>query len=196
MKGWHWLNEEQELRDGRPAPADGEWLEHEGELRMCKEGLHWSKRVLDSLQYAQGPVLCRVETRGETLHESDKSVSRERLILWRVHLPDEVLRGFARQCALDVIHLWDAPDVVREYLGTGDESLRYSAWKSAWPGASAWTGARYSAWASAWDGARASARYSARASAWASAWDGATQKFNRRLTALVIAEAKRQGVYK
>jgi hypothetical protein len=38
-----------------------------------------------------------------------------------------MLREFARWCALQVIHLWDAPDVVRQYLETGDESLRAAA---------------------------------------------------------------------
>jgi len=32
---------------------------------------------------------------------------------------------------LDVIHLWDAPAVVREYLETGDESKRDAAWAAA-----------------------------------------------------------------
>ena len=38
-----------------------------------------------------------------------------------------IFYSFARQCALDVIHLWDAPDVVRRYLETGDESIRAAA---------------------------------------------------------------------
>ncbi len=41
MMGWHWVGET--LRDGRPIPRDGEWLEHEGDLCMCTRGLHWSK---------------------------------------------------------------------------------------------------------------------------------------------------------
>ena len=37
---------------------------------------------------------------------------------------------FARWCADQVLHLWGAPDVVREYLRTGDASLRV-AWYAA-----------------------------------------------------------------
>lgn len=31
------------------------------------------------------------------------------------------LHAFARRCALDVIHLWDAPSEIKEYLETGIE---------------------------------------------------------------------------
>ena len=41
-------------------------------------------------------------------------------------LRDE-LRLFARQAALSVSHLWDMPDLVREYLVTGNETLRVEA---------------------------------------------------------------------
>ena len=38
-----------------------------------------------------------------------------------------LLRQFARSCALDVIHLWKPPAVVKEYLETGNEALRAAA---------------------------------------------------------------------
>src|SRR3990167_6716612 len=40
----------------------------------------------------------------------------------------EVLRSFARKCALDVVHLWEAPPVVKRYLRTGDPKLRDADW--------------------------------------------------------------------
>ena len=40
-------------------------------------------------------------------------------------------REFARWCALQVIHLWDCPEIVRLYLETGDESIRAAAWVAA-----------------------------------------------------------------
>jgi hypothetical protein len=68
-------------------------------------------------------------------------------------LPERLLREFARWCALQVIHMWNAPDVVREYLETGNEELR----------AAAGTAAR----AAARDAARTAARAAARDAAWA-----------------------------
>jgi hypothetical protein len=39
----------------------------------------------------------------------------------------EILQEFARWVALQVIDLWDATDIVREFLETGDEDLRIAA---------------------------------------------------------------------
>jgi hypothetical protein len=68
-----------------------------------------------------------------------------------------MLRYFARTQAMSVAHLWDAPDVVAEFLMTGDESIR----------AAARDAARAAARAAAWAAARDAARDAARAAAWA-----------------------------
>ena len=124
MKAWHFVNET--LRDGRPIPPDGEWLVHDGELIMCGSGLHASVRILDALIYAPGNTICRVEVDGEILHDDDKLVAEKRKILWRIE-GEQVLTAFARWCALQVVHLWDAPDVVIKYLTTGNENTRAAA---------------------------------------------------------------------
>jgi hypothetical protein len=121
MKAWHFVSDT--LRDGRPIPADGELLKHEGPLELCASGLHASKNILDALRYAPGVTICRVEVGGEIIRDSDKLVCSERTIVWRVS-GEKILRKFARMCALDVIHLWDAPAIVEQYLQTGDESIR------------------------------------------------------------------------
>jgi hypothetical protein len=63
------------------------------------------------------------------------------LVLRIEWIPEATLREFARWCALQVIDLWEAPDVVRQWLATGDESIR-SAARSA---------AMFAASAAAWD---------------------------------------------
>ena len=138
MKAWHFVRDT--LRNGDPVPADGELLRHDGPLEMCVSGLHASKRLIDALQYAPGNTICRVEV-SNCEHDIDKLVCRERTIIWRVD-GKELLHDFARRCALGVIDKWDPPDVVREYLTTGNESLRASARDSAW------ASLRDSAWAS------------------------------------------------
>jgi len=146
------------LRDGRPVPADGAWLDHDGPLVMCESGLHASLHPFDALSYAPGAVLCLVDVDGDICHESDKLVARRRRIVARIEATS-LLRQFARACAADVLPLWDAPQVVREYLATGDDSLR----------AAAWAAARAAAWDAARDATRATARDAARAAAWAAA---------------------------
>ena len=141
---WHFLAESGLLRDGRESPADGKRLLHRGDLEMCRDGLHASVRPIDALQYAPGPIACRVKCGGRIEHANDKFVCSSRTIIWRADCT-EALRRFARRCALDVIDLWAAPAVMREYLETGDES------KSAAARAAASAAARAAARDAAWD---------------------------------------------
>ena len=166
MRAWHFVNKT--LRDGSQIPSDGEWLHYTGNLVMCESGLHASKDPFDALQYAPGEMLCLVECDGHIIEGNDKLVCSQRKIVARMDAT-EMLRYFARMQALSVVHLWDAPDVVLDYLMTGDESLRDAARAAA--GAAAWDAARAAArdaaWAAAWDAARAAARDAA----WAAARD-------------------------
>jgi len=127
---------------------------------MCERGLHASLHPFDALQYAPGPILCRVEVGGNIVQGDDKLVATRRRIIRRVDATD-LCRAFARRCALDVAHSWECPPVVREYLETGLEKLRAAAW------AAARDAARAAARAAALDAARAAAR----AAAWDSAWE-------------------------
>jgi len=119
------------LRDGRPVPPVGEWLVHDGPVVMCQSGLHASRHPFDALMYAPGRVLCLVDCDEIDAEDVDKLVCRCRRIVARFDATG-ILRAFARRCALDVIDLWDAPQVVRDYLTTGDESLRDAAGNAAY----------------------------------------------------------------
>ena len=132
MKAYHFTGDT--LRDGRPIPAIGEWLEHHGKLEMCKSGLHASPTPWDALQYAPGALLHLVELDGEIISEKDKSVAMRRKIVATIDATD-LLRKFTRTVALKVVHLWEAPQVVLDYLNTGDESLRDAAGDAAWDAA-------------------------------------------------------------
>ena len=147
IRAWHFVGET--LRDGRPIPPDGEWLTHEGSVVMCESGLHASRHPFDALKYAPGETLCLVECDEIVSEDEDKFVCRRRRIVARIDATD-MLRYYARKCALSVAHLWDAPPVVREYLETGDESKRAAARAAAWAaaGAAAWA-ATWAAWAAA-----------------------------------------------
>jgi len=97
------------------------------------------------------------------------------LVLREELLPEAPLREFARWCASQVIDMWEAPDIVKEYLETGNEELRDAAWDAARDAArdaaqdAAQDAAWAAAWAAAWHAAWAAARYAARAAAWAAA---------------------------
>ena len=190
---WHFTADT--LRDGHAIPPIGETLRHEGELSICKSGLHASERMIDALHYSPGPTIHRVRCGGRIVRQDDKLCSSERTILWSHRVSDDLLRGFARQQARSVLHLWDAPEIVKRYLETGDESIRDAAWDAAWAAAwdAAWDAARArdAAWAAAWAAARAAerARDAAWAAAWDAAWAAARAAANTELTRLVLAEA-------
>jgi hypothetical protein len=185
-RGYHFVGAT--LRDGQPIPADGVWLEHDGPVVICESGLHASLCPLDALTYAPGETLCLVdlEELGDSEDHADKVVARRRRIVARVDATP-LLRQFARRCASDVLHLWDAPEVVKQYLATGDEALRAAARDAA--SDAAWAAARDAArdaasaaardaawdaaWAAAWDAAWAAARDAARDAAWDAAWAAA-----------------------
>jgi len=169
---WHFVGET--LRDGRPVPRNGVWLEHEGEIRICHSGLHASRNPFDALQYAPGPILCLVEVDDIKHEETDKLVSRRRKIVARMDAT-KMLRYFSRMQALSVVDKWDAPDVVLDYLMTGSQSLRDAARGAAWDAARG----------SAWDAARGAAWDAARDAVWDAAWDAARDAARNDFTALV-----------
>src|ERR1019366_370637 len=165
------------LRDGRPVPAIGEWLTYEGKVQMCESGLHASADPFDALQYAPGALLHKVVLKSIVEKKDDKVVARSRKIIVTINVT-ELLRRFARLQALGVIHLWDAPTVVKEYLTTGDENLRAAARDAAGDAAraAAWAAegaagaaARGAAGDAAWAAAR-DAAWAAEAAAWSAAW--------------------------
>ena len=184
-----------EIIEGTTHRIDWPWTDRNGMVwagpSACNAGLHGSKKIIDALQYAPGPVVWRVELSGQMDISDDKIAASDRRYLWGYDTND-VLRTFARRCALDVIHLWDAPDVVTRYLKTGDESLRDAAWAAAraavrdaaW--AAAWAAARAAAWDAAWAAAWAAAWDAAWDAAWAAARDAARAKQNNRLTQMIV----------
>ena len=182
---WHFVGET--LRDGSPIPADGEWLEYSGPVVMCESGLHASIDPFDALQYAPGPVLCRVEVDGVVQRHNDKLVCSRRRIVARRDVTD-MLRLFARQCASDVLHLWAAPEIVVRYLATGDESIRDDACAAAWASAAGASAAWSAACAAAGDAACAAAGAAAWNAALAAARAAARAAQRERFNAMVRAE--------
>lgn len=194
---WHFLRADGRLRDGRTAPRDGVVLIHDGPVIPCVAGLHASRHPFDALRYAPGPILCLVRCGGIIVPHGDpedKLACSERTIIARMDFA-EPLRYFARMRALSVVHLWDAPDVVLDYLMSGDEAIRAAARAAAWYAASAAASAaaRYAAWEAAWEAARnaalaaalAAARAAARAAAMADARDDARAAAKTEFAALV-----------
>jgi hypothetical protein len=165
MKAYHFTGST--LLDGAPIPAAGEWLIHTGTIEPCRSGLHASQHPFDALKYAPGSLLHLVEIEGDIQEHGepvDKVVGRRRKILATIDA-GPLLCEFARWCALQVIDLWDAPQIVREYLASGEKSLRAPTLLAAEPLAKLEARA---AWAAAFCAAKPEAIWAAeRAATWA-----------------------------
>jgi hypothetical protein len=166
MEAWHFTNGTK-LRDGRDVPPPGKWLEHEQKLVMCRAGLHASRRLVDALAYAPGATVHRVEISGQILTGGDKVCGERRKILWSFDA-EQVLRDFARFCAWTVLPSWEAPEIVKEWVLTGNEQIRDAARielsKAAWNpiGGAAADVAR--------DAAKRSASSAAKSASWSATW--------------------------
>ncbi len=179
IMAWKFLRADRRLGygDGRMVEV-GVPLEIDGPPVLCARGMHACRRAIQALKYAESAIVARVECGGEIV-EGDDKLTCTQLIPVAIFDATDALRHFARLCALDVIEKWDAPEIVRRYLETGDESIREAARDAGW--AAAWDTARYAAqaaaraagWAAARDAARDAAwdtvRYAARGAGWAAA---------------------------
>lgn len=172
-EGW-WFSAEMKLPHGDDRPiVAGEKLSVKGKLVICKNALHGSFDPFYALKYAPGKLLHKCLFDGSRIEDYDKIGSRYRTVL-ATRDATTMLRQFAREQALGVIHLWNAPEIVREYLATGDESKR----------AAANAAARAAAWDAAWDAANAAAN-----AANAAANAAARKRFNELVNELFATES-------
>ena len=149
---WHFTDGPR-LRDGRPLPAIGETLRHEGEVIACESGLHASARLLDACNYAPGCLLHRVRLGGTIVDHGDKLVASERTILATVDAT-RTLHEFACDAATALL---DAEEAAGRTVDP--RSRRAIEVKRLWLEgkatdqelAAAWDAARDAAWVAAWD---------------------------------------------
>jgi hypothetical protein len=118
------------------------------------------------------------------------------VVLHKKCIKPAIIDAFARWCALSVAHLWDMPDVVRQFLETGDETLRDAAGAAAAAAArtevryaagdAAWSAARVAATAAAWDAAWSAARAAAWSVAWYAAWSAQVVQLREMLNSEAV----------
>ncbi len=184
IKAWYFAPENGRLSYGDNREI-GEGITHEieGTPILCKHGLHASKRVLDALQYATSPILWQVELSGGIVKGNDKIVGTSRTYIKMIDTTDILLK-FSRLCALDVVHLWDAPDAVISFLKTGKSEFRESAYAAACA-ATDGVGAAYAAACAATNDAAATDVVYAAACAATDGVGAAYDAQNKRLTAMI-----------
>ncbi len=184
--GWHFTLG-YKLRDGRPVPPIGETLIHEGEIQICRSGLHCSKRLIDALGYAPGATLHQVRFGGDLQHQGDKLVSKERTILRT--LPQEYMLP-----VLVEFSAWCAERATAEEVGAAEAAE--VAWAARMAEAEAAEAAEAAGWATveAVEAATTAATTVARAAARAATWAAETaERAARTMDATRVAEWLRAG---
>jgi hypothetical protein len=196
---WHFIRADHTTSEGLLKVEVGQTLTVEGPLELCKHGLHGSRKALDALRYAPGPVACKDEIWGDIIEDNDKLCGRYRKCLAMIDAT-YILHEFACLCAERALtrrreagmepdpRSWAAIDAKRKWLrgeigGTelaaAGDAAGDAAWDAAWAaagdaaGAAARAAAGDAAWAAAGDAAGAAARAAARAAAWDAAWAAA-----------------------
>jgi len=83
----------------------GKWYKIKGELEMCSNGFHASKKILDSMSYVSIENLAKVEVRGKNLKQSDKQCWEEMRIIqaWKWKKKDSVaLAVYVANLVIDI----------------------------------------------------------------------------------------------
>ena len=95
---WHFIHSNMCAGEGQEPPwTEGETRQVEGDPKLCNWGYHGSRRIIDVLPYAPGPVICRVEIGGKISLGHDKIAGQTRTLLWAlpVDVSERILHEFA-----------------------------------------------------------------------------------------------------
>jgi hypothetical protein len=217
---WHFIRADHTTGEGLLKVEVGQTLTVEGPLQLCKHGFHGSRKALDALYYAPGPVTCLDEIWGDIIEDYDKLCGRYRKCLAMIDAT-YILHEFGCRCPERALtreremgrepnpRSWAAIEAKRKWLQgeiddaklaaarvAAEDAARAVAWSTAWE--AAWAAARAAARA-----ARVAAGAAARAASWAAAraaaegvsWDAAKAAErdwqNAELTRMLEEEIRR-----
>lgn len=192
IKAWHFIAKDRRLGngDGRKI-RKGQTLKVDCEPVLCEAGLHGSKRPIDALTYAPGPIICRVEIGGHIIHGDDKLVGNERTVIWWADAT-VTLHEFA---------CWYAERALKTAKVTDERCWNAIRVKRKWLKGEAAYADLVTSHAAAWDASRdalssaarsasmvasfAAARSAVIAALWAASWSESRSVLNRRLAAML-----------
>lgn len=112
IRAWHFLAENKRLGydDNRVVRAGVSYrLKTKNPPLLCRRGMHASIKPLDALDYAPGPIVCRVEISGDIEKDNDKIVGRCRRVLWMSDATN-TLHRFACKCSEDALRTANVED--------------------------------------------------------------------------------------
>jgi hypothetical protein len=131
----------------------GAWVEVEGPLVVCENGIHVARGEVELLEWL-APEVYEVEVRGERIDADEKACVRACRLVRRVDaLNDRTLRLFAADCAERALAHVESPDsrslaAVQAARGFAEGRISRVELDAAWA----------AAWAATWAAARAAER--------------------------------------
>ncbi len=163
-----------------------------GQIVACKHGLHGSENSLDALKYAPGAIVWRTRHWGTVKRDDDKICSTYREYVAGGVDASDILRVFARWCALQVydkIAKYDTDGIIKRWLETGDLTIRDAARDAALSAAryAARDAASSAALSAATSAARDAARDAASSAARYAAEDAGESAQGEKLTEMLEA---------
>lgn len=113
----------------------GDVLTFKGRLELYRTGLAFSDKPLDAISLGTGHLLWKVNVPDRGDHDERIDGPDQGCSSWRRHVTvidaTPVLKEFMRWSAQQVLPLWDAPKVVRDYLTTGKDALQKASGRAA-----------------------------------------------------------------
>jgi hypothetical protein len=129
------------------------WYKIDGELKICKNGFHASKNIIDAMRYVNCFWIAKVEVRGESIKEGDKECWSEiRILEWyKWTKKDSIsLAVYAAELVLDKYEKKYPEDKrPREAIEAAKKGLKSNTAKNRSAAESARSAARSAAWSAA-----------------------------------------------
>ena len=195
--GWHFIRATKKLGYGDNRLVRRGTLVYRGDepIELCERGLHASRRALDAVNYAPGPIVCRVRLDGEIKEGDDKMVATRRTVLWLADATDllfefscwvaeaaligQITQGFAvhpdSYAALVARRKFQRGEIAQAELSAAESAAESAAWSAAE------SAARSAARSAAESAARSAARSAAESAAWSAARSAAEDLQNAEL---------------
>lgn len=134
----------------------GVWHKHEGDIKICKQGFHASKNIIDAMNYVNCGYVAKVQVRGKSEKENDKECwSEMKIVEWKKWTKkDSVsLTTYAAELCIDNFEKkypndkrpCEAIEAAKKWLKNPTEKNRSAAESAAWSAESAAASAAWSA---------------------------------------------------
>ena len=88
MKGYKFLKSGYKSEYGDFTYEIGKTYKHEGEIKLCESGFHFSRKIRDAIQYVSGDHCIEVEATGDIIEDDNKCVCSEITVIKELNITE------------------------------------------------------------------------------------------------------------